>query len=464
MKAKALTLSLLFFASATAIAKDLPNVPAPRELTEVGSEFAEGTITRLSVEDISIFIPFAQNAKSVLTKALADSETMPVQQQVRHLSNSMRAVVRNSGKKQYQTFMRFALNRTLLLVQELLKEADIRTPGTLENALDLQVRGINVALKFFESDLAYQRRERSGGDTVNLNYASFGAVFAASSLRSIQNVLDASAQYRLLYKTLEIFNWDVTRDRHAIEVADTIVDIFNTLSALQEVPSSDDQENILSIRRLTLLIDPVSDVERVITEAIKRAEEAVLRQQQEAQRQADRERRRQQFRFLVGQAVIDVTNPEEPRRATVHELRDEVVILRLPGSKFEAVSTNNLARTSGCLLNYCVGSSFINTQRDNYYVKVVAIAQDDTLVIEFTEGEGYRGRLGAGWTPESFAHTNGCAGDICVGDRVYVMERDFRARVIGIQDNGEMIIQGLDGDLKDLRGGFWTRDQVTKIE
>ena len=464
MTAKTLTLSLLFFASATAIAKDLPTVPAPRELTEVGSDFAEGTITRLSAEDISIFVPFAQNAKSVLTKALADSETMPVQHQVRHLSNSMRAVVRNSGQKQYQTFMRFALNRTLLLVQELLKEADIRNPGTLENALDLQVRGINVALRFFESDLAYQRLERSGSDSVNLNYASFGAVFAASSLRSIQNVLDASAQYRLLYKTLEIFNWDVTRDRHAVEVADTIVDIFNILSTLQEAPSSDDQENILSIRRLTLLIDPISDVERIVTEAVKRAEEAVLRQQQEAQRQADRQRRRQQFRFSVGQAVIDVTNPDEPRRANVHELRGELAILRLPGSKFETVAIDNLAQTSGCILNYCVGNSLINVQRENYYVKVVAIAQNESLVIEFTEGEGLRGRLGADWTPKSLAQTKGCSGDICVGDRVYVMDRDFSARVIGIQNNGALVIQVLDGDLKDQRGGFWTRTEVTKID
>ncbi len=464
MRVASLTLGLFFVGSAIAAPKDLPNVQAPRELTEVGSEYAEGTITRLSAEDISVFIPFAQNAKSVLTKALADAATMPVRQQVTHLSNTMRAVVRNSGQRQYQTFMRFALNRTLLLVEELRKEADFSVPGTLENALDLQVRGISVALRFFESDLAYQRRERSGGDSVNIKHAAFGAAFAASSLRSIQNVYDASAQYRLLYKTLEMFNWDVTRDRHAVEVADTIVDIYNTLSSLQETPAADDQENILSIRRLSLLITPVTNVESIIAQAESRAEEAVRRQQQEAQREAERLRRRQQFPFSVGQTVIDLTDFNNPRTATIHELRGEVVILRIPGNRFETVSIDNLARTSGCLGEHCVGNTVINVERDNVYVKVVAIAQDETMVIEFREGTELRGKLGAGWITDSLARTKGCTDNICVGDTVYVMEGDFRARVIGIQSIGSFVIQVLDGDQKDARGENWTSEQVTKID
>ena len=206
--------ALIFTTALSAFSKPLPPVQAPRELSEGNGEFSEGTITRLSPEDIAQYIPFAQNAQSVLSKALLDIENMRVEDQVKHLTAVIKAVVRNSGQKNYQTFMRFALNRTLLLVQELVTQADWRNPGTAENVLDLQVKGIQLALRFYESDLAYQRRANDGQDTVNLDYASFATAFGVSMLTSIQNVYDASAQYRLLYKTLEMINWDFSRDRY----------------------------------------------------------------------------------------------------------------------------------------------------------------------------------------------------------------------------------------------------------
>lgn len=242
----------------------LPEVPAPRELTEVGSEFAEGTITRLSDQDVSVFVPWAQNAQSVLTKALKDIETMTVQQQVRHLTAIIKSVVKNSGQKNYQMFMRFALNRTLLLVQELTLQSDWNVPGTSENVLDLQIKGINLALQFYESDLAYQRRVNRGNDSVNLSYAMFGSAFGKTMLQSIQNITDASAQYRLLYKTLEMINWDFSRDSIAIEFSDTIVEIYNTLNILPEQPSNNDFESVLAVRRLNVLLAPITAVERTI--------------------------------------------------------------------------------------------------------------------------------------------------------------------------------------------------------
>ena len=242
----------------------LPQIPAPRELTEVGSEFAEGTITRLSDSEASVFIPWAQNAQSVLTKAKRDIETMTVQQQVRHLTAIIKSVVANSGSKNYQMFMRFCLNRTLLLVQEVVRESDWNVPGTAESVLDLQLTGINLALQFYESDLSYQSRASRGNDTVNQSYAIFGATFGKAMIKSIQNITDASAQYRILYKTLEMINWDFSRDTYAIEFSDAIVEIYNTLNTMTEQPANNDAESVLAIRRLNVLVNSVAVVERTI--------------------------------------------------------------------------------------------------------------------------------------------------------------------------------------------------------
>ncbi len=270
----------------------LPEIPAPRELKEVSSDFAEGTITRLSDQDVALFLPWAQNAQSVLTKAIRDAETMTVQNQVRHLTNIMKSVVRNSAQKNYQLFMRFALNRTLLLVQELTAQSDWNVPGTVENVLDLQVRGINLALEFYESDLAYQRRVARGQSTVALEYARFGAAFGKAMLSSIQNVTDASAQYRLLYKTLEMINWDFSRDTQAIDFADTIVEIFNTLNTLEEQPGNDDYQSVLAIRRLTVLLGPVRTVERII-----------LMSNEESRRQIEEQERNDRMRSALTNGI-----------------------------------------------------------------------------------------------------------------------------------------------------------------
>lgn len=150
---KSLNYLLSFFLLGTtfqAFAKDsisLPDVRAPRELVEADSEFVEGTITRLNKKDVEQFLPWAQNAQNVLNKALIDISSMPVDEQVRYLEVVIKSVVRNSGSKNYQLFMRFSLNRGLLLVKELLNEVSIKDPSILENALDIQIKSIRVALR-----------------------------------------------------------------------------------------------------------------------------------------------------------------------------------------------------------------------------------------------------------------------------------------------------------------------------
>lgn len=241
-------------------AKPIPEIPAPRELVEVNSEYSEGTVTKLTANEVAQFLPWAENAQKVLTKSLSDIESMPVDLQVKHLSGVIQSVVRRSGQKNYQMFMRFALNRGTLLVQELLKNADQKEKGVLENALDIQVKSIRVALDVYESDLSYQKRVAEGKGTINLDYAEFGIKFAKAMLSAVNSVFDASAQYRLEYKVLEILNWDLSRDASANDRADTIIDIYNTLSVFDENPAGDDRTNIVNIRRLNTVKENIKEL------------------------------------------------------------------------------------------------------------------------------------------------------------------------------------------------------------
>ncbi len=137
--------SLILSTSLAAFAqtKYLPEVQAPREL--VSGIYSEGTVTRLNQTDIAGFVPWAQNAQNILTKVLKDSKTLSISRRLPKIENAIRSVVQNSGSKNYQMFMRFALNRGLLLSEELNREA--RSRSKLGTALAISLNCSKVTFR-----------------------------------------------------------------------------------------------------------------------------------------------------------------------------------------------------------------------------------------------------------------------------------------------------------------------------
>jgi len=162
----------------------------------------------------------------------------------------VRGVVDRSGSRQYQMFLRFALNRGMLLVDELERHVNMNDIGAQENLLDILEKAIKVGLEFYESDLAFQQRAQAGNTAITLPYAQFGVAFMRAMYPGVVNVLDASAQYRLLHKLIEMVNWDLSRDANANRYAETIVETHEMTVDLPEQPLSDDRANLRMIRRL----------------------------------------------------------------------------------------------------------------------------------------------------------------------------------------------------------------------
>ncbi len=240
------TLAALF--SLGALATELPNVPAPRELTS--GEFAEGTVTQLTEAEVAEFLPWAQNARNTLNRALTQARSLPLRDRRAHIERAVEGVVRRSGSRQYQMRMRFALNRGMLLVDELERHVDMNSLGAQENALDILQRSIAAGLAFYETDLAFQRRTEEGNTSTVVEYARFGASYMRELYPAVLNVLDASAQYRLLYKLIEMVNWDLSRDAEAASYSEIIVEAYELLQGLPQAPERDDRANLRMIRRL----------------------------------------------------------------------------------------------------------------------------------------------------------------------------------------------------------------------
>jgi len=250
---KKLIIPALFFTlSFSAIANvEIPQIAVPVELA--GGEFAEGTLTQLTDAEFAEFLPWAQNAQNQLNRAIKQTQSLPLRERLTHIERAARSVVSRSEGRQYQMFMRFALNRGLLLVDELEKNVDMEEIGSQESALDIIQRSIQIGLSFYESDLNFQRRAQAGDTATKLSYASFGASFMQGMYPGVINVLDATAQYRLLYKLVEMVNWDLSRDAEAARYAEHIVEAHEMLQDLPELPLNDDRSNLRLIRRLNSL-------------------------------------------------------------------------------------------------------------------------------------------------------------------------------------------------------------------
>jgi hypothetical protein len=407
---KSLNYLLSFFLLGTtfqAFAKDsisLPDVRAPRELVEADSEFVEGTITRLNKKDVEQFLPWAQNAQNVLNKALIDISSMPVDEQVRYLEVVIKSVVRNSGSKNYQLFMRFSLNRGLLLVKELLNEASIKDPSILENALDIQIKSIRIALAFYESDLDYQKRVSQGHETVSLNYAKFGATFYTTMNSALLSVLDASAQYRLVYKIYEMLNWDLSRDANAVDNADQIVEIYNTLEMLNETPAASDSENIKNLRRLYLLESSSDGIKLTIGSRFRMPEVGE--------------------RIYYEGSAGSVLAIYENGKVLVHAIYNYTV------------DPSKLARTQGCSYlstKFCVDT---NVYYEGTEGIVLGIFEDGRVLIKAI----YTYAI----SPSELALTEGCSkknSKVCVDSNVYY--EGTKGKVLGVFEDGRVLIKAI---------------------
>jgi len=78
--------ALLLSFAAFAQTRELPRVPVPEGL-ENGA-YAEGTMTRLAPEEVAGFLPWAQNARNQLNRALAQARTLPLRDRPAHIDRA----------------------------------------------------------------------------------------------------------------------------------------------------------------------------------------------------------------------------------------------------------------------------------------------------------------------------------------------------------------------------------------
>lgn len=164
--------------------------------------------------------------------------------------------------------------------------------------------------------------------------------------------------------------------------------------------------------------------------------------------------------ICLGDIVINISR-ENVRAKVVSVQGDGRFVLEfldgaLQGKTGNGWEAKDLARMNGCSDSLCVGDRVINTDRENATVEIAALQADGRYVLRFTEGS-LAGKLGSNWEKKNLAVTKGCLNELfCVGTRAMNIERNnTRVEIVGIQENGKLVLKFLDGSLQGKLGSNW---------
>lgn len=107
-----------------------------------------------------------------------------------------------------------------------------------------------------------------------------------------------------------------------------------------------------------------------------------------------------------------------------------------------------------CAADLCVGERVYNISREYREAVIVGIESAGTYVLRFSDTNG----VGGNWSRSDLALQRGCAADLCVGVQVFNVSRESRrAQVVGIHQDGKYVLRFLD---TNGVGGNWSRTDL----
>lgn len=219
----------------------------------------EGTQRVLSEAQIAELLPWAKDSKSFLLDLQENVQSLTTTDRVERLIDGIKSSVIESAPKNSELLMRYALNRAVVINEILDREMDPSAVGTIDAKSRVLVSSINMALKYYDADMATLSRKSASP------FASFGTEYFSFLTELNKSIFDASAQYAIQRTSLEWLQWDLYRDLNNANYAPQIVKINNALKIFPTKKISDAQSlNYIRqikkvIEQLRIVIKPAID-------------------------------------------------------------------------------------------------------------------------------------------------------------------------------------------------------------
>lgn len=212
------------------------------------SALEEGTQRDLSPAQIAELLPWAKDSKSMLSDLLENIQGLGAADKVNRMVGGIQQIVGESAPKNSELFMRYVLNRALVLNEMLDKEIDADAVGAIDVKSRVLVLSIKMAIKYYDIDNAKLADQKAVSP-----FASFGKEYFYFLKELNKSIFDASAQYKIERTSLEWLQWDLYRDLDNASYAAIIIKINNALRIFPSTKLTDSQsiDYIKQVRRVS---------------------------------------------------------------------------------------------------------------------------------------------------------------------------------------------------------------------
>lgn len=422
------------------------------------TELLEGTETKLSESQIQELLPWAHDAKFFLKDLMENIQTLNSKDKHERLIEGIKYVVKESSPKNNELFMRYILNRSLVVDDILTREMTADAVGTIDIKIQILKKSIEMAMKYFDLDI-----KRFDQKTLP-DFATFGNDYFKFLNQINKSIFDASAQYTIYRMALDWVKWDLNRDLNNKGYAPAIVKIHHALKLYKEKPGND-ADSIAQIRQLKRLIQQISQsLPGLMSKNIPLGGGTIK----------------------VGDAVsytADGSSNPIPAEIIAIQNEDEMVTVRFENNEVKAnirvydIKTPGNERiyfNKGCSdESVCIGEEMflINSSGDIYEVVVLGrtLSRDNNVPIKyivFFKTGKLKDKIGGGWTfhDNNLAKKTGCYENFCVGDKVINKQRNASAEIVGIQKHNRFVLHFTSGgpDLVNKFGDNWSAENLIK--
>lgn len=222
-------------------------------------QFDEGLETKLSQDQINEIKPWAYNSRLTLedvynrTKKIRD-----VNEIKKILVDTIQRVVLSSAPRRTELIMRYVLNRTLKIMEEMEAQTAPNVSASLRNSVTQeQVRilklSIRMAIRYYVNDIEFinGQAQVTNKSLVNLPFAKFGIEYAKFLMWINESVMNVRAQYNIAIMALGLFQWDLYRDDpNKMLLAPAIQKIYDFLATAPQKANDSDPNLVQAMRQV----------------------------------------------------------------------------------------------------------------------------------------------------------------------------------------------------------------------
>lgn len=418
-------------------------------MTQAPSSLDEGTQQNLTQAQIDEILPWAKNSKVFLNDILDNLHLLGADDKIDRLTNGIKHVIQESGSKSSETFMRYSLNRALVINEILKKEMTSTAIGTLDVQIRLLEHSIKMSIRYYDTDMDIINKK------ISAPYALYGIDYFNFLNELNKSIFDASAQYCIERTALAFLQWDLYRDLNNKAFAPQIVKINNSLKLLPIDKKLEDSQSLAYVRQMKSIskqlkiYDSLSELDKSIL--LKRSndenalKESLKQQQQDQISQAESEKSRKNHTpqipsFSKGTEVLLTNSSNEYRVGNIDTVFSDgkiKIIYNYNGRTEVFRRADEISPSVECTKGICSGDNvyLLNGSNEARYGKTLKAFANGIVFISYN----FSGKTEVYRSASNVSKEIKCIKNICTKAKVHLFNdsgEDRDGTVLSVFENG----------------------------